>query len=234
MTGSSPFSILAIETATPFGSIALLSGETVLTRADLPEGRQASETILSAVAGVFSGAGFGSDLVTHVAVSAGPGSFTGLRVGMSTAKGFCYGSKSRIVPVPTLHAMALGCPFTDGFVCPVLDARKNEIYCALFRWEKGICRRILADFAIAPDALPERLPPGNIFFCGDGAFSCRALIFEQLGMRAVFPPDGKGRPDASMVGKLAYRLILDGAAADVATLVPFYLRRSEAEHKRKG
>lgn len=226
--------ILAIETATPCGSVALVSGEAVLARAVLSGGRQASETILAAVDGLFRDAGSPLGGVSFVAVSAGPGSFTGLRVGMAVAKGFCWGLGARIVPVPTLHALAFRFPFADGTVCPVLDARRNEVYAALFRWEDGGCRRLLPDMAVAPDALPDRIAGDKVFFCGDGAFSFRSLFRERLGERAVFPPEGEGRPDAAAVGILASRILREGAAADVRTLVPAYLRSSEAELKRRG
>ncbi len=226
--------ILAIETATPSGSVALVSGETVLAGAALPEGRQASVTILSAVESLFRSSRTDAGGVTHVAVSAGPGSFTGLRVGMAAAKGFCFGLDVPIVPVPTLHALALRHPFPGGTVCPVLDAKKHEVYSALFRWDGEGCRRVLDDMALPPEGVPERLPGGRILFCGDGAFSFRPFFRERLGERACFPPEGEGRPDASSVGILASRLLLDGSPADLPALVPAYIRSSEAEIKRRG
>ena len=153
---------------------------------------------------------------------------------MAAAKGFCYGLGATIVPVPTLHALALAFPFSGGTVCPVLDAKKNEVYAALFRWQTGGCRRLLPDMAIAPDALPDRIAGGKVFFCGDGAFSFRALFRGRMGELAVFPPEGEGRPDAAAVGLLAGMLLREGTAADVSTLVPAYLRSSEAELKRRG
>ncbi len=226
--------ILAIETATPHGSVALVSGDAVRAKALLAVGQQASETILAAVDGLFRDTDTEAVGVSHVAVSAGPGSFTGLRVGMAVAKGFCYGLGATIVPVPTLHALALAFPFSGGTVCPVLDAKKNEVYAALFRWQTGGCRRLLPDMAIAPDALPDRIAGGKVFFCGDGAFSFRAFLRERLGELAVFPPEGEGRPDAAAVGLLAGVLLRGGAAANVGPLVPAYLRSSEAELKRRG
>ncbi len=226
--------ILAIDTATPHGGVALVSGEKVLSRALLPAGRQASGTILSAVEGLFRSAGSSLSEVSHVAVSAGPGSFTGLRVGMAVAKGFCQGLGARIVPVPTLHGLAQAYPYPGGMVCPVLDARKKEVYAALFGWEDGLCRRLLPDVAVAPEALADLVGGGGTLFCGDGAFTFREFMRERLGNRAVFPPEGEGRPDAGAVGLLAARLIREGTAADLRTLVPAYLRSSEAEVRRRG
>ena len=226
--------ILAIDTATPHGGVALVSGEKVLARALLPAGRQASVTILSAVEGLFRDAESSVSEVSHVAVSAGPGSFTGLRVGMAAAKGFCHGLGARIVPVPTLHALAQAYPYSGGTVCPVLDARKNEVYAGLFRWEDRLCSRLLPDAAVAPEALPDLVGGGDTLFCGDGAFSFREFLRERLGKRALFPPEGEGRPDAGAVGLLAARLLREGTSADLRTLVPAYLRSSEAELRRRG
>jgi tRNA threonylcarbamoyladenosine biosynthesis protein TsaB len=223
--------ILAIETATPHGSVALVSGNALLAEAALPPGRQASETILGAVERLLRDTGSRTDGATHVAVSAGPGSFTGLRVGMAAAKGFCFGWRVPIVPVPTLHALALRFPSGGKTLCPVLDARKRQVYAALFRWEGGACRRLSPDMAIAPAELAGKLPDGTVFFCGDGAAPFAPVFRERLGQRAVFAPPGEGLPRAGAVGLLAARLILEGAACDAGRTVPVYVRPSEAESR---
>jgi tRNA threonylcarbamoyladenosine biosynthesis protein TsaB len=225
--------ILAIETATPHGSVALVSGDVVLEEAALPRGRQASETILSAVDELLRKKGSGPRGVRHVAVSSGPGSFTGLRVGMASAKGFCFGWRIPIVPVPTLHALASRFRPAARTVCPVLDARKKEVYAALFRWEEGRCRRLSPDMAISPDELPGMLPDGTVFFCGDGAATFAPLFRERLGGRAAFPPAGEGMPSAGAVGLLAAGMVLAGSVVDARQAVPAYARPPEAELKRR-
>lgn len=227
--------ILAIETATPHGSVALVAGEAVLAERVLPKGVQASAAFLPAIRDILEESGRGADAVTHVAVSAGPGSFTGLRVGMAAAKGLCRGWGTPIVPVPTLHALAMRFSIDGMTICPVLDARKMEVYTATFRWRGGECERISPDAAIPPEALPAMLPDGRIYFCGDGAGPFRALFLDRLGDRADFAPEGEGFPHASAVGLFAAMLVRQGITADLRTLVPAYLRRSEAElGKRQG
>ncbi len=221
--------ILAIETATPRGSVALVAGGAVVAEAVLPPGRQASETLLAAVRDVTGGRP-----AERVAVSAGPGSFTGLRVGLAAAKGLCFGWGVPLVPVPTLHALALRFPGEGTTVCPVLDAKKKQVYAGLFRWEGGRCVRLSPDMAVAPEALPERLPPGNVLFCGDGVAPFGPLFRERLGGRALFPPPGEEYPRASSVGLLGELLAAGGAGADCRTAVPAYIRASEAEMKRPG
>jgi tRNA threonylcarbamoyladenosine biosynthesis protein TsaB len=216
--------ILAIETATPHGSVALVSGSIVRAEAALPPGRQASGTIHLAVDGLLRETGSGPGDVGHVAVSAGPGSFTGLRVGMATAKGFCFGWRIPIVPVPTLHALASRFRSAGMTICPVLDARKEEVYAALFRWEGGECVRFTPDMAIAPAELPGKLPDGPVFFCGDGTAPFSPLFRERMGERAVFASGGEGLPSAAAVGLLAERLVLAGHAGDARRAVPAYVR----------
>jgi tRNA threonylcarbamoyladenosine biosynthesis protein TsaB len=226
--------ILAIETATQHGSVALVSGDSVLAEAALPRGRQASETILSAVDDLLRKTQSGPAEVGHVAVSSGPGSFTGLRVGMAAAKGFCFGWRIPIVPVPTLHALASRFRPAGMAVCPVLNARKKEVYAAVFSWEDGTCRRHSPDMAIAPGELPGRLPDGTVFFCGDGAGQYAPLLIELLGERAVFPPAGEGMPRAGAVGIFAAGLVLAGDVfSDPRHAVPVYARPPEAELKRR-
>ena len=194
--------ILAIESATPRGSVALVSGGVLLAEIPLAPGRQASVTYLTAVEGLFAASGSAPGDVSCVAVSAGPGSFTGLRVGMSAAKGFCFGWGVPLASVPTLLALAHRFPGEGRTVCPVLDARRSEVYAAFFRWEGGELVRLSPDMAVAPSSLPGRLPEGDILFCGDGVAPFGGLFREALGDRATLvagdgglaPGGGGGRP----------------------------------------
>ena len=220
--------ILAIESATPRGSVALVSGGAVLAEAALPPGRQASEAYISAVEGLFAASGTAPGVVSCVAVSAGPGAFTGLRVGMSAAKGFCFGWGVPLASVSTLHALAHRFPGEGRTVCPVQDARKREVYAALFRWEGGELARLSPDMALAPGLLPGRIPDGDVLFCGDAVARFGALFRESLGDRATLLAGDEGLPRASSVGILGERIFRDGGAADPRAAVPFYLRTSGA------
>ncbi len=226
--------ILAIESATPFGSVALVAGGRVVAETVLPRERQVSGTYLSAVGGLFASSGASPDDVGCVAVSAGPGSFTGLRVGMAAAKGFCFGWGVGIVPVPTLAALASRFPLEGEVVCPILDARKGEVYAALFRRGAGEPERIAPDMAITPAGLLSRLPEGKIVFCGDGVGPFGDFFRERLGERAALVREEEGLPRATAVGILGARLFLAEGASDPRSSLPSYLRPSEAERSRRA
>jgi tRNA threonylcarbamoyladenosine biosynthesis protein TsaB len=224
--------ILAIESATPCGSVALVERGEVLRETILPPGRQASETFLAAVSGLFSPGGPSPRRVTCLAVSAGPGSFTGLRVGMAAAKGLCFGWGIPLVRVPTLAALASRFPAGGRTVCPVLDARKKEVYAAFFRWEGGTLSRRSPDLALPPGSLPERVPEGEILFCGDAVGPFGAMFRERLGSRAELVEGPEGLPRAGAVGLLGEAAFREGAAEDPRESIPRYLRPSEAELSR--
>ncbi len=224
--------ILAIESATPQASVALVAGDRILGETALPPERQVSETLLPAIDCLLAESGGGPGGVTHVAVSAGPGSFTGLRVGMAAAKGFCFGWGLPIVPVSTLHALASLSRAGEALVCPVLDARKKEVYAGVFRWEGMECLRVAPDAAVPPDALPDWFPEGKVLFCGNGTVPYGELFRARMGPRALFLPPGEGLPRASAVGFLAARTVRVGEIPEARTVVPAYLRPSEAEKRR--
>jgi len=227
--------ILAIETATPHCSVALVEEGIVRAEKELPKGRQASETLLSAVSALFESRGTTPAALSCVAVSAGPGSFTGLRVGMAAAKGYCFGLNLPVILVPTLEALAHRFPGEERLLCPILDARKKEVYSALFRWEAGVLKRLLPDMAVSPETLPDRLPEGErIVLFGDGLMSYETMLRDGFGDgdQALFVVGPEGLPSAGIVGILGERAFMAGAAVNPRTAVPAYIRPSEAEFKR--
>jgi tRNA threonylcarbamoyladenosine biosynthesis protein TsaB len=221
--------ILALESSTPRGSVALVYGGTVLAEGILPPGPRASGSYISAVEALFAAAGASTADVLAVAVSAGPGAFTGLRVGMSASKGFCFGWGVPLVPVPTLLALAHRFPGEGRIVCPVQDARRGEVYAALFRWDGGELARLSPDMAIAPGLLPGRIPDGDVLLCGDGVTPFGALFREALGDRAILVSGDEGLPRAAAVGIVGERIFRDGGGEDPRTALPFYLRPSGTE-----
>jgi tRNA threonylcarbamoyladenosine biosynthesis protein TsaB len=225
--------ILAIETATAVGGVALIEDEKLLAEYRMDMTMAHAERLMVMVDRILTDAGLTMDDLDGLAVSIGPGSFTGLRVAVSTVKGLVTGKPIPIAAVPTLEAMAWTVSAGDHSICPMIDARKQEVYAALFSCqEDGTLRRAMEDQVISPEVLCERLrgpssPP--TVFLGDGASKYREVLEKQLGRRAVFMPAPLSKPLPSMVAWLGLRQLRRGEAADARTLVPVYIRRPDAE-----
>src|SRR5947207_8686334 len=149
--------VLAVETSTLSGGAALLDDERVVGEYTLDVRITHSERLMAAIDRLLSDAGWTPRDLEGLAVTVGPGSFTGLRVGLSTVKGLALALAIPVAAVPTLDAMAAMLPYAALPVCPVLDARKREVYASLYRWEGGAMRREWEYQALAPEALAARL-----------------------------------------------------------------------------
>jgi len=217
---------LAVETSTLSGGAALLDGERVVGEYVLDVRVTHSERLLTAIDQLLTDAGWSARDLEGLAVAVGPGSFTGLRVGLSTVKGLALALSIPVAAVPTLDAMAATLPFAALPVCPVLDARKREVYASLYRWDGLAMRREWDYLAIAPDDLARRLDE-PVILLGDGADAIDSPF-----ARRVRPP--RRGPAPAVVGALGQARLALGDTVPVAELAPIYLRPSEAELKRRG
>jgi tRNA threonylcarbamoyladenosine biosynthesis protein TsaB len=218
--------VLAVETSTLSGGAALLDGERVVGEYTLDVRITHSERLMAAIDQLLSDARWTARDLEGLAVSVGPGSFTGLRVGLSTVKGLALALAIPVAAVPTLDAMAAMLPYAALPVCPVLDARKREVYASLYRWDGLGMRRQWDYLVIAPDDLARRLDE-PVIVVGDGAESISSPF-----ARRVEPP--RRGPAPAVVGALGHSRLAIGDTVAVADLVPIYLRPSEAELKRRG
>jgi tRNA threonylcarbamoyladenosine biosynthesis protein TsaB len=226
-----PDLILAVETATRAVSVALLRGGVLLAEETSDDERQPSERLLPAIDALLRGAGVGLEEVTAFAVSVGPGSFTGLRVGLATVKGLAFSSGRRVAPVGTLEALALPARGADRPVVALLDARRGELYAAAFAADGSA---LLPDAVLTPAALAARLPEGTRVVVGEGAAAGAAELAARLAGRVqlLAPPYGLAR--AGPVGVLGARALARGAALPAEQVAPRYVRRAEAEARRTG
>lgn len=225
--------LLALETATPRSSVALVRGEVLVAARALPPGVPVSAALLPAVAETLAGAAVALADVEAFALSIGPGSFTGLRVGLATLKGLAFGSGRPAVAVPTLAALAAGAPAGDAPLATLLDAQRGEVYAAA--WERaGADLRVLLPEGLY--RLEELCPllPGRVCLLGDGALLHAERLRERLGPGAVVAGHGHAAPQAADVARLGALGLAAGQGADPAALVPRYLRRAEAEARRTG
>ena len=164
--------VLALETSTLAGSVALCEDGRVVGLSLLDVALTHSERLMAMIHRLIDDCRWTVDRVEGLAVSIGPGSFTGLRVGAATAKGLALALGVPIAPVPTLDVLASNLPFADAPVCPILDARKNEVYLAHYRWDGAGMARQSEYMALSPDVAADRVPPGAIVL-GDVVAACR-------------------------------------------------------------
>lgn len=225
--------VMGIDTSTMQGGVALLSGQGVVCEYTLNVKATYSERLLPLIDRAVQDAGITLGQVEGLAVAVGPGSFTGLRIGLSTAKGLAVAGGQPLVGISTLEAMAWTLPFCAHPICPILDARKGEIYCALFRHEGDRLIRLMDDAAVAPDRLLSYIQQPTVFL-GDGLAVYEGLLRSELKELALFSPLAGRRGCAAAVAELGRRLLLDGHRDDLAQLAPHYLRPSEAELKYLG
>lgn len=225
--------ILAVETATLLGSIALADDSGVLAEIQSPEGMAHARWLMPAVESLFRQTGLSPQEIDGLAVSAGPGSFTGLRIGLSTVKGLALGTGKPVVAVPTLDALARSVPRCRRLLCPILDARKKEVYAAFFRPdEDGRPARRSDDLVLPPDRLAGRIDE-PVLFIGSGIEPYRPLLSAALGRTALFASKRFHAPRAGAVAELALLRLAEGRPDAMETLEPRYVRPSEAEVKKR-
>ncbi len=231
--------VLAIDTSTMFGGVAImddLNGLIIEIRLNIKS--TYSERLMTTIDYALNTSGNRLNDIDVFAIAIGPGSFTGLRIGLSTVKGFAYSTGKPIVSVPTLEALAYHFPFCQYPVCTMLDARKKEVYTALFKWEEEGFIRLMSEESIKIEKLIEKLKgekglsDEKIVFSGDGALLYKDKIFSIFGEKAIFAPSNKMVPSPSHIAFIGMRKALKGEFSEPISITPFYIRRSEAELKR--
>ena len=221
--------ILAFETSAKAGSVALADESRLLGESYCNTGLTHSQTLMTMAEDLLKNCGYTPKDVTAVAVAAGPGSFTGVRIGVAAAKGFAWGAELPCYGVSTLEAMAENLGIWQGVVCPVMDARRAQVYNALFRAEQGRLTRLTEDRAIALEDLAAELEKlaEPVFLVGDGSSLTHRTI---PGL--IPPPEHKMHQRAAGVALLTRASVLAGEAPSGAELQPNYLRLSQAERER--
>lgn len=223
--------LLTFETSAKAASVALFEGEKLLGESYQNTGLTHSQTLMVMAQDLIKQCGYTPADITHTAVAAGPGSFTGVRIGVAAAKGFAWGKEIPCYGVSTLEAMALGLGIWDGTVVCAMDARRSQVYNAVFQVERGVLTRISEDRAIALADLKTELEriDGPVYLVGDGAALTHRTLTE---LPLILPPEWKQHQRAVGVGLAALAAIARGEAGDAAALAPNYLRLSQAERER--
>ena len=225
--------ILGFETSAKAASVALMGDGILLGEGYQNTGLTHSQTLMVMAEDLLKQCGKTPADLTAVAVAAGPGSFTGVRIGVAAAKGFAWGGELPLYGVSTLEAMAQTLGIWEGYVCPVMDARRSQVYNALFHVHCGECTRIREDRAISLTELGQDLQnlTEPVFLVGDGSKLCYNTLLESVP-QLVLPREHRMHQRASGVCLCAESQIKAGAEGNGALLVPNYLRLSQAERER--
>ena len=227
--------LLALDSSGLVASVAILDGETLVAEYTLNYKKTHSQTLLPMLDEIVKMTQTELSEVDAIAVAAGPGSFTGLRIGSATAKGLGLALNKPIISVPTLEGIACNFYGTDALICPMMDARRKQVYTGFYRFEgsemkvlKEQCAQSVEDTLIQ---LREYNEP--VVFLGDGVPVYKEEILEKMGDLAIFAPAHANRQRAAAVGTLAQVYFAQGIYESADEFVPEYLRKSQAERERE-
>lgn len=222
--------ILALDSTATVATVALCEDGSLLGEYTIRNGNTHSETLLPMIESLLGFFGITPDDIDLFAASAGPGSFTGVRIGAATLKGLAFDTKKPCIGVSTLEALAYNLRHVNGLVCPVMNARRKQVYTALFRMRNGEMERLLDDSAIAIAELDEILKTYGepVWLCGDGYDVTAELLTHPI----CDTPDRLRHQSAYAVAQTAYQAYQNGVRTTDAELFPVYLRLSQAERER--
>jgi len=223
--------ILGINTSTKFCNLGLIEDEDVLIEYTINGLKKKHSSILvPAIRDLLKTIGLKMEEINGIAISIGPGSFTGLRIGLCVAKGLCYARSLPLLGITTLDAMVFPLKEIPYLICPVLESKKDEIYDVVFRGGDSLHR--VMDYKCEDiQSLLVRLSPlkEKIIFLGDGIKKYRDNIKEKIGKDALFIDSQLNLPVATSIAFLGLNKLKKGEEDDISTITPFYLRKSEAE-----
>ena len=224
--------ILGIESSSLVASVAVVTDDVMTAEYTVNFKKTHSQTLLPMIDEVVNMLGIELDSVDAIAVSGGPGSFTGLRIGSATAKGLGFAMKKPLVQVPTVDAMAYNLFGSDFLICPIMDARRNQVYTGLYRCKEDL-EVVKAQCAMDMGELVRELDERGetVVFLGDGVPVYRPLIGEMMKTPHLFAPAHMNRQRAGAVAALGAKYLAEGNVVTAEEFKPDYLRKSQAERE---
>ena len=224
--------IIALESSAVTASVAVTEDEELLAQSFQNSGLTHSATLMPMAAGLLENAGLTLDEMDVVAVAAGPGSFTGVRIGVAAAKGLAWPGDKPCAPCSTLESMAWQCAHMGGEICAAMDARRSQVYCARFRAEGGVLERLTPDRAVGLDELAEEIRASGRpqALVGDGAHLVQAAL-GGAGLPFVLMPPHLRYQTAWGVARAALEMARAGRLVSAADMAPSYHRLSQAERE---
>jgi tRNA threonylcarbamoyladenosine biosynthesis protein TsaB len=226
--------VLGIDTSTSCGSVGLIDEESIIAEYLLNIPVTHSERLLVTIERLLKETHLAVGDLDGWAISLGPGSFTGLRIGVSTVKGLALATRKPVAGVSTLDILANQIPFTPYLICPILDARKGEVYASFYRYGEGNELKRESDYlAIKPQDLIKKIRE-RVIFIGDGVRTHGDYLRKILQSLAIFAPHSLNFLHGSGVARLGLELLRKGEDLDLATFTPLYVRPSDAEIKTQS
>ena len=230
--------LLAVDTSTSFLTLGLCAREAsapecgmqLLGELTFHAGRRHAELLFSSTRTLLEQCGVAQSELSLLAVTVGPGSFTGLRIGVAAWKGLAFGLNLPLIGVPTLDALTRLHPWHEETVSVMLDAKMGEVFCASYTYIHGRRERLRAAAALPPEAALAGLPPDTVFY-GDGALRYAEIIHSQHPEARILS-EALGAPRAAALASEAFYLYDAGDAGDAARVEPVYLRKTQAEVNR--
>jgi len=225
--------ILAVDTSSKVAAVAVVEDGALLGEYILNHKMFHSKKLMPMVAEVMGSLELGPKDVDVYAVSTGPGSFTGLRIGVTTVKAIAYAAEKPVAGIPTLDALAYNIPLTGHVICPMMDARNDQVYTALYRWERGMQVKLTEYMGIHVSELVELVKGRGqkAVFLGDGAMLHENYLKRQLAEACELAPASLMLQKASSVALLALYRASIGKLESCYDIVPFYLRKPQAERE---
>lgn len=222
--------ILALDTSTTSCSVAVVDRKRLLAETTIVREQTHSKHLMDMVHSVVDFSGVALSDLDGIAVTRGPGTFTGLRIGISSVKGLAVALDKPVVGVSSLEALALQCAAADGLVCPMIDARKREVYFSRYRFRDGVAVIEAGEDVLPPDEAIAGIDEPCLFV-GSGTRFYRSVLVESLGEKALFARPCEQTIRASTVAYLSLKRFINADTDDVGTLIPRYIRKSDAELK---
>jgi tRNA threonylcarbamoyladenosine biosynthesis protein TsaB len=223
--------LLAIDSCTPVATGAVLTDQRLAAEFVIQNQKTHSANLLPSINQMLKTVDLTVNDMDYIACGIGPGSFTGQRIGVATAKALAHAANKPMVGVSALESMAYNLPGVSELICPIMDARRQQVYTGTYRWEGDVLHTLTKDRAISLQQLLEELKGQDVFFLGDGVSSFRETITGVLGANAKFAPSHLLQVRGGSVAQCAARHILQKESCSYAELQPLYLRLSQAERE---
>lgn len=230
--------ILAIDSSGLVATVAVVEEENEISKTiaeyTINYKKTHSQTLLPMLDEIVKMTDMNLDTIDAIAVAGGPGSFTGLRIGSATAKGLGLALKKPLIHIPTVDGLAYNLCYTDRIICPIMDARRNQVYTGIYTSHEGNVEEVVGQCILPMDELIEKIKQSEkeVIFLGDGVPVFAGKIKEELGEKAFFAPAQMNRQKAGSVAQAGKRYFEEGKTETAAEHAPDYLRPSQAERER--